>query len=158
VAGSAGGFDAIANIASDSLREVLRRTMVLGMPEEETYRPTFYFDREVSWSRYDREGSPWSWTATPVSDVTKSPVQVLCAYEFFSPLGRQGAFNTEVGEFNPTTMVLTMFEDEFNEAYGFSSCTVGPSHQVWYFRFWKPAYSLGDMTVYEVQCTAEGKN
>lgn len=158
MAESAGGFDAIASIPADSLREALRRTMVLGLPYEEDQQPTFYFDKQVTWDRYDREGSPWDWSAAPATEVTKNPVQVLCAYEFFSPLGRQGSFQTEVGDFNPTTVVFTMFEDEFNEAYGFSSVTIGPSHQRWYFRHWRPAYSLGEMTVYQVTCVAEGDN
>jgi hypothetical protein len=63
---------------------------------------------------------------------------------------------TEVGEFNPTTVVLTMFEDEFNTAYGFTYLTIGPSDQRWYFRFFKPAVGLNDLTVYQLHCVATG--
>jgi hypothetical protein len=151
-----GGLSSIANIPADDLRESLRRTMVMGMPETVADRPTFYFEGEQTYADADLEGSPWDWTDTPSSDTAKDPAQVLCAYEFFSPLGRQGAFLTEVGEFNPTTVVLTMFEDEFNTIYGFTYCTIGPSDQRWYFRFFKPSVGLGTLTVYQVHCVATG--
>lgn len=156
MAESAGGFESIAAIDTDMVREALRRTMVMALPNEQDDQPTFYFEREVDWAQHDREGSPWDWSTAPVSETQSPPSQVLCAYEFFSPLGRQGAFYTEVGEFNPTTLVLTMFEDEFDEIFGFSYATIGPSDQRWYFRFWKPAIGLNDMTVYQVQCAASG--
>lgn len=156
MAESAGGFDSIAAIDIESVREALRRTMAMAMPSEESDQPTFYFDRELDWDKHDREGSPWDWTAVPATETPATSTQVLCAYEFFSPLGRQGAFYTEVGEFNPTTLVLTMFEDEFAEVYGFSYVTIGASEQKWYFRFWKPSVGLDDLTVYQVQCSASG--
>lgn len=150
------GFNAVAVIATDSIREKLRETMVLGLPEIEADRPTFYFDRQVDWAIHDREGSPWDWTAVPVSDTTQASVQPVCAYEFFSPLGRQGAAYTEVGDFNPTTVVFTMFEDEFAAVGGFSYVTIGPGTQKWYFRYWRPSYGLGNLTTYQVHCAAEG--
>lgn len=128
----------------------------MGLPEEESQRPTFYFDRTVTWEDFDSEDSPWDWTSVPVTEAQPATEQVVCAYEFFSPLGRQGAFYTEVGEFNPTTMVLTMFEEEWERVRGFSYVTVGPSNHKWFFRFWKPAYGLNDMTVYQVHTAAEG--
>lgn len=128
----------------------------MGLPHEDAEKPTFYFEREVEFERHDQEGSPWDWTTAPLSEGQTAAVQPLCAYEFFSPLGRQGAFPTEVGDFNPTTMVLTLFEDEFAEVSGFSYVTVGPSDQRWYFRFWRPAYSLNEFTVYQIHCVAQG--
>ena len=157
MAESAGGFETIASFDTDAIRENLRRTMVMAMPTEEDDQPTFYFERDAEWDKHDREGSPWDWTVAPILETQPSPSQVLCAAEFFSPLGRQGAFYTEVGEFNPTTLVLTMFEDEFEEVYGFSYVTIGPSDQRWYFKFFRPAVGLNDLTVYQIQCAAGGE-
>ncbi len=154
MAESHGGFDAIASVPTETVREQLRRTMVLGLPQDEAERPTFYFDRVVQWDRYDSEGNPWDWTTAPTSDTQKAAVQPVCAYEFFSPLGRQGIHETEAGPFQPTTLVITLFEDEFDEVSGFSYVTVGPGSQKWYFRYWRPAFSLGDMTVYQIHCAA----
>lgn len=156
MATAVGGRSSIANIPTDSLRESLRQTMVMGLPDTVGERPTFYFEGEKTFEDHDLEGSPWDWNDVPVTDTSKGPVQVLCAYEFFSPLGRQGAFLTEVGEFNPTTVKLTMFESEFQSVYGFTYVTIGPSQQRWWFRFFEPAVSLNDLTVYTVQCVATG--
>lgn len=156
------GFDSIAAPPTDAIREVLRRTMVMGLPQQQSHRPTFYFDRTVTWDQHDSEAKPWDWTAVPATEAQPASEQVICAYEFFSPLGRQGAFYTEVGEFNPTTLVFTMFEDEWRRVRGFSYATVGPPRvdtsvqTKWFFRFWKPAYGLNDMTVYQVHTAAEG--
>lgn len=150
------GFESIAVIATDQLRETLKRTMVMGLPTEDAEKPTFVFEREVDFDRHDTEGSPWDYADAPVSDTLQAPVQPICAYEFFSPLGRQGSFLTEVGEFNPTTVVLTLFEDEFAEVFGFSYVTIGPDDTRWYFRHWRPASGLNDLTVYQVHCVAEG--
>lgn len=156
MADSMGGFDSIAVIDTEAIREVLRRTMVMAMPNEDSEKPAFVFERQVSFDQHDNEGNPWDWTAAPALETAQASVQVITAYEFSAPLGRQGAFLTEVGEFTPTTVVFTMFEDEFAEIRGFSYATVGPSAEKWYFRFWKPSVSLNDMTVYEVVCVATG--
>jgi len=156
VADTIGGISSIANIPTAALRDTLRQTMVMGLPSTVSERPTFYFEGEKAYDDADLEGSPWDWTDTPTTDTGADPVQVLCAYEFFSPLGRQGAFLTEVGEFNPTTVVLTMFEDEFDQTYGFTYLEIGPSDQRWYFRFFKPAIGLNDLTVYQLHCVATG--
>lgn len=156
MADSVNGVPSIANIPTGDVRTALRGAMVMGTPQTEAERPTFYFEGEKTFDDADLEGSPWDWTDAPTTDTGADPVQVLCAYEFFSPLGRQGSFLTEVGEFNPTTVVLTMFEDEFADVYGFTYMTIGPSDQRWYFRFFKPAVSLNDLTVYQIHCVATG--
>lgn len=156
------GIRSIAAPPTSFIRDTLRQTMVMGLPEEESQRPTFWFDRVVTWEEHDSEQNPWDWTATPESDTEPVSEQVVCAYEFFSPLGRQGAHYTEVGEFNPTSLVFTMFEDEWERVRGFSYATVGPGRvegslpHRWFFRFWRPAYGMNDMTVYQVHTTADG--
>lgn len=130
--------------------------MVLGLPPEDAYKPTFYFSKVVDYERHDTEGSPWDFDAAPLSESQKSPVKPICAYEFFSPLGRQGADPTEVGDFNPTTLVITVLEDEWKSVRGFSYVTVGPSTQRWLFRYWRPSYALSGFPVYQIHCAAEG--
>jgi hypothetical protein len=156
VANEIGGRSSIADIPTSDLRETLRSTMVMGMPTVVAERPTFYFEGDQTYTYQDREKSPWDWTDAALTDTAASPLQVLCAYEFFSPLGRQGSFVTEVGEFNPTTVVLTMFEEEFALVAGFTYLTIGPSDQKWFFRFFKPAIGLNDLTVYQITCVATG--
>lgn len=151
-----GGFESIAAVPVDTVKEALNRTMVMGLPVTKADRPTFYFDRDVTWTDHDSEDQPWDWDAVPVTDTTQAAVQPICAVEFFSPLGRQGGVNTEVGEFNPTTVVFTFMDDQYAKIIGFSYATVGISTQKWFFRFWRPSVGLGGMTVYQVHGVAEG--
>lgn len=156
MAESIAGRASIADIPTDTVQESLRQTMVMGLPEVEAYRPTFYFEPDRDWDPEDAEGSPWDWTATPTTEVSTDPVQVLCAIDFSAPLGRQGAFQTEVGEFNPNTVVLSMFQEEFDQVFGFSYVTIGPELRKFFFRFWRPAVALNDMAFYEVHAVAQG--
>ncbi len=140
------------------IRQKLREAMVLGMPDELAAKPTFIFEPNQIWDEQDREGTPFDFAVTnvPTTDTLKAPVTPICAYEFFSPLGRQGAFMTEVGEFNPTSVVFTMFESEFASVIDFDHATIGASDQNWFFRFWRPTYAITDLQVYQVHCQAEG--
>lgn len=149
------GVDAIATIPS-SVRDRLNETMVLGLAPTEADRPTFHFDRDVDWTEHDAEEKPWDWTAAPDTETQKDPVQPIVAVEFFSPLGRQGADYTEVGDFSPTTVVFTVMDDWFDTIWGASYATIGPSANKWFFRFWRPALGLGGLQVYQVHFVAEG--
>jgi hypothetical protein len=151
-----GGFDAIATIDADALRETFKRTMVLGLPSNVADQPTFYFERVVTWADYDRDNKPWDWTAAPLTEENKPAVSPICAYEFFAPLGRQGATYTEVGEFNPTTVVVTFTDDEFAKVEDSSYMTIGPSDQRWYFRYYRPQVSLGSLGVFQAHFVAQG--
>jgi hypothetical protein len=155
VAESIGGIQSIATIPA-SVKTVLKRTMVFGMSDVAADRPTFYFDRVATWTDHDTEENPWDWTAAPVTDTTASPVQPICAYEFFSPLGRLGETVTEVGDFNPTTLLVTMFEEEFQAVNGATYCTVKESEQKFYFRYWRPSYYLETIGVHQVHMNAQG--
>lgn len=132
--------------------------MVIGMPVLEGERPTFYWTPQRSFEYVDAAGNPFDWDAVPDSSITRAPVQANCAYEFSAPLGRQGAHETEVGQFNPTTLMITILDEEFEEIRGFRWVEVGPGQEKWYFRFYQPAIGLGDMTVYRITCTAEEPN
>lgn len=151
-----GGFESIAAIDADTLRELFKRTMVMGLPTATADQPTFYFDRVVTWADYDRDNKPWDWTTAPATETQKSPVSPICAYEFYAPLGRQGATYTEVGEFNPTTIVFTFTDDEYKKVVDSSYATIGPSDVKWWFRYYRPQVNLGSLGVYQVHFTAEG--
>lgn len=156
------GVDSIASFDAEFVLEALRATMVMGLPENDSDKPTFWFDPTASWTSADAEGNPWDWTEVPDNgSLEPTQKQVICAYEFTSPFGRQGAGYTEVGEFNPNTLELTMFEDEFKEVYGFAYVTLGPpdasgERTKFYIRFWSPVMGFGEANVYQVICVAEG--
>ena len=151
-----GGFESIAAVDADLLRETFKRTMVMGLPNTSADHPTFYFEREVTWADFDRANNPWDWTAAPLTEDQPSPVSPICAYEFFAPLGRQGASFTEVGEFNPTQVVFTFTDDEFRKVENSSYVTIGPSDQKWYFRYYRPGNALGSLNILQAHFQAVG--
>jgi len=160
VADKVGSVSSIADIPAAQLRDVLRSTMVMGMPETVADRPTFYWQNEVTFDEHDAADRPWDWTAAPTLDVTPAAEQVICAYEFAAPFGRTGAVPERTGEFNISTLTVTVFEDEFavlsGDTSGFSYVTVGPElNRRWYFKYWQPSVGLGSLTVYQISCAAE---
>lgn len=151
-----GNIPSIATIPTDDIRDILRQTMVMALPETVEERPTFYFEREVEWADHDSADKPWDWTDAPVSDNQADAVRVICAYDFAAPFGRQGALFERSGEYNQSTITFTMFEDEFAAVTNSSYATIGPgTERRWYFRYWKPSVGLNDLTVYEAIFTSE---
>lgn len=156
-----GNVQAIANIPAARLRDIFRRTMVLGLSSVAAERPTFHWAKQVSFAEHDSSENPWDWTAAPDLDVTPAPEQVLCAYEFSAPFGRTGAVPERVGEFNISTLMITMFEDEYevvsgSGGSGFSYVTVGPNLDTrWFFRYVQPGVNLGGLSAFQINCAAE---
>ena len=150
-----GNISSIASIPTDDLRSIWRQTMVMGLPETEADRPTFSFERDVAWAEHDSADKPWDWTAAPISDSTADPIQILCVYEFAAPFGRQGALFERSGEYNQSTLTITMFEDEFASITDSSNVSVGPGSRTWWFRYWKPSVSMNDLTLYEAIFASE---
>lgn len=148
------GVKAIATIPT-KVEDKLRQTMVLGLPEDDALKPTFHFERQVVWADFDVEDKPWDWTAAPVTDTTPAPVKPICAVEFFSPLGRSGAQFAEVGDFFPSTVIVTFMEPDYLLARDSSHVIIGPEQTRWWFRYWKPVVGLGRMTVYQAHFQAE---
>lgn len=148
------GVTSIASIPS-TVATALRRTMVLGMPVLASDRPTFYFDRVASWTEHDSADKPWDWSQAPDTEDTPTPVQPICAMEFHAPLGRSGTQYSEVGDFHPTTVIVTFLAQDFAEAYNAAYLTVGPEQTRFWFRYWKPAIALGGMAVYQAHFEAQ---
>lgn len=148
------GVESIA-VIPDSVGVALRRTMVLGLPIDDADKPTFYFERQVSWADQDAEGNPWDWTSAPAADTTKAPVKPICAVEFFAPLGRAGSQFSDAGDFFPSTVVITMLEEDFLTVVDSSYVTIGPALTKWWFRYNRPALGLGGLSVYQATFQAE---
>lgn len=154
MATSHAGVQSIAKIPS-KVEGLLRQTMVMGLPEDDALKPTFHFDREVAWSDHDVEDKPWVWTDAPVSDTTRSSVQPICTVEFHAPLGRSGAQFSEVGDFFPSTVIVTFMETDYLVARDSAYVVIGPEETKWWFRYWKPAVGLGGLTLYQAHFQAE---
>jgi hypothetical protein len=154
MAESHGGLEAIAIIPS-TVEQQLRRTMVFGLPEDDAEKPTFYFAKQVSWVEHDIEGKPWDWTTAPDTEVQPAPVKPICAYEFHSPLGRTGAQHSEVGDFFPSTVVVTLTETDLPGVVDSSYLIIGPANTRWWFRYFYPTVGLGGLSIYQAHFQAE---
>ncbi len=154
MATSHAGVQSIATIPSN-VEGLLRQTMVFGLPEDDAVKPTFYFDRDVTWADHDVEGKPWDWTTVPATDTTPASVTPICAVEFFSPLGRSGAQFTEVGDFFPSTVIVTLTETDYLLVVNSSYVIIGPEQTKWWFRYWKPTLGLGGLSIYQAHFQAE---
>jgi hypothetical protein len=149
------GVTSIATVPA-AVEDLLKQTMVFGLPEANADKPTFYFERQVTWTKHDSADKPWVWTTAPSLDTTPDPTMPICAYEFFAPLGRSGAQFSEVGDFFPSTVIVTFVGDtDFNLAVNSSYVTIGPGQTKWYFRYWKPEVSLGTIPVQQAHFQAE---
>lgn len=148
------GVPSIATVPS-FVEDRLRETMVLGLPNDDADKPTFYFERSVQWADHDVEGHPWNWAEAPVIDTTQAPVQPICAYEFFAPLGRAGSQFTEAGDFYPSTLIVTLMEADIAAVENSSYVTVGPSQTRFWFRYYLPMYGLDGLNVYQIHFQAE---
>ena len=154
MAESHGGVTSIATVPA-SVEQALRQTMVLGLPAVESERPTFHFDRVVSWIEHDAEGNPWDWTTAPDSEDQAASIQPICAYEFHAPLGRSGAQHTEVGDFFPSTVIITVTATDLPDVIDSSYVVIGPATTRWWFRYFHPAVGLGGLSVYQAHFQAE---
>lgn len=154
MAESHNGVQSIATVPAE-VEDLLRQTMVLGLPSDDADKPIFYFDRQVTWADFDVEGQPWDWTTAPTLDTTPPPVSPICAYEFFSPIGRSGAQYSEVGDWFPSTVIITIMATDFPDILNSSYVTIGPATTKWWFRYYRPLYGLGGLDVYQITMQAE---
>ena len=69
---------------------------------------------------------------------------------------RLSMFQILVINVGSTSVKLALFEDEFESVTDSSYVTIGPGlERKWWFRYWKPAASLNDLTVYEAIFASE---
>src|SRR5690606_8988289 len=95
-------------IPVELVKAQIRSAMAMGFPVDESDQPTFHFVPCTTSSYADSDGKPFDWSVPPAYSTRAAEVQVLCACEFSAPLGRQGAHETAVGQFNPTTLIVTL--------------------------------------------------
>lgn len=115
------GPDPTGAFDPDDYREQIRAVMLMGLPEDVTLRPTFYFADTVVNEAADPGNRPWDFTQPKTSTVTVTPVRVVCGIEV-DP-GSKGY--TAVGKFEARTATLSFFEDEWDDVDGFIRVLIG---------------------------------
>lgn len=132
-----------ARTADVKFRASIRATMLMGLPNQLADLPTFHFPDLRTWAHEDSSEEPWDWKVdrdmsnNPDPEVpTGSPPQpdvifgidatgavastmadgiLVCSID---PGGVAAMAESPVGPFDPQTIVLGMFEDEWAAVNG----------------------------------------
>lgn len=141
-----GEFDAATT------RTEIQDTMFMGLPEDKTLRPTFYFPTDDTFAEASLSGAPWDWDASPLeNDDDREPVQVPCAVE----VAGTGVDFTSIGTFNPQRAVLTFCDEDYKKVKGFHQMTM--SGAVYLYSKLIDVNSIFDFSVYRVEVIARDR-
>jgi hypothetical protein len=150
----ASGFDETA------FRSAVEDTMLMGMPETVADRLTFWWQRDKVYSPDDAAGSPYDWTAAPVSDDPGNPalpddgvaqsLVVTYAIEFAA---RTTGSATVFGEIDTSRAVVTVMDSDYEQIKTADYATIGDTRYRIQFR--GPPIGLFGVSVWSVYLEAE---
>lgn len=150
-----GGFN------EEAFRTAINDTMLMGIPEDENERLTFWWKRDQTYTPDDPAGNPYDWTATPIVDDPGNPVlpdagedqglSVPYALEFAARPA--GSATTVFGEIDTSRAVVTMMDGDFSQVRTADYATVGPTR--YRIQFAGPPTGLFAVTVHQVFLEAE---
>lgn len=143
MAGPIAGFDA------DQFRTSIHFAMNLGLPEDVSERPTFYFRQVKTYptgTRVDTEGTPLD-PRIKVTITAPDPVQVPCAVEF-----QPTASDAEglVGTFRNTHATLTLLDVDYEVIEDAIEVSLGNVR--YNISYQSPPIGLGTATIYTLHC------
>lgn len=132
------------------VREALLFAMRMGMPNAVNERVTFKWNNAKTFSSEDPAGRPYSWAATPDTEVTTGDVQIECAVEFQSrPAGSR---DTPFGQFDTSRGIITMMGEEYDLIKTADYCTINQSD--YDISFPGPVIGLFDLDVVQLYLEA----
>ncbi len=100
-----------ADFPDDLFRDAIRKTMSMGLPDDEAMRPTFRWTTDKTFSVADPAGDPYVWSEVPSAQVTHDDVQVAVAVEFTAR--KSSAEGGPFGEIDVSRVTLTLLDEEF---------------------------------------------
>lgn len=135
------GFD------PDAFRTNITNTMIMGLPEDPTLQPTFYFRAVKTYpagTLLDTEGSPLD-PRIEATVTAPDPVQVPCAVEYTANSTDQ---ETLIGTFKTGRAKLTLLDVAYELVKDAIEVSLG---EVRYnITFQEPPIGLGPVTVYQL--------
>lgn len=148
MAGSDTRFDAAA------FREAITFAMNMGLPDDETQRATFKWNRDATYATADADGSPFNWTETPTSEITFEDVQIPVALEFVSKGG--DTLDIRLGQMDVSRCTITVLDTYFAELTqnGVFANQVELDDALYDIQFVSPPLGLFDVTIYQIHCQA----
>lgn len=151
----AGGFD------ETTFRDAIQNTMLMGIPEDENERLTFWWNREQTYTPDDPAGNPYDWTATPVTDEPGNPAiadpgtnqSLIVPYALEFSARPAGSSNTAFGEIDASRAVVTLMDGDFQQIHTADYATIGPTR--YRIQFAGPPVGLFAVTVHQIFLEAE---
>lgn len=147
----ASGFDAA------QFRDAIKFAMRMGLPDSVPLRATFHWTPNKTYSVTDPSGQPYGWTADSLTSVAPPDVLVDVAVEFQRYSSGEG--NTSIGEFQTTSVVLTLLDVDYALIAGPPRADIvllgGNTYVVDYVA---PPIGLFDVTVYQIYLRAEDES
>lgn len=138
------GFDAAA------FRSAIRSTMEMGLPNATSERATFVWKEERTYQKQDPGHNPYSWDATPTTDVTHAEVRIPVAVEFSARPA--GSLDTVMGQFDTARAIITVLDVDYALIQGADYVKLGEN--LYIIDFVGPPMGLFEVTVYQLQCSA----
>lgn len=149
MAGTNSSFDAAA------FRDAIRSAMRMGAPGQVADRATFRWRPVRTYSRPDSAGLPYNFNSNPVTEVVKADVVLQeVAIEFTArPAGTR---DTAVGQFDTSSVVLTLLDDQYELVEGANEVLIGGNTYV--VNFVAPPMALFEVDVYQIYCEARDES
>lgn len=140
---------------SARFRTAIKFAMKMGTPEDTTKRVTFRWTVDKTYTKADSGGSPYTWTASPVTTNNPADIQVDCAVSFVGQKAggaRTAPEGTGVGEFDTTHGVITLLDVDYVQIFsaGRRADQVIIDGDTYDIQYVAAPYALFDVTVYDL--------
>lgn len=143
----------LAGFSADDFRVNIRNTMIMGLPDVDALKPTFYFRSTYTYPQgtvLDPEGKPVDPRVQATAIPASAPVQVPCAVEF-SP----DTTNNEgpAGTFWSDRALLTVLDADYAQISNAIEVDLNGKR---YLIQQMSAVGMGPVTIYQLQCYMKG--
>jgi hypothetical protein len=135
-------------------RQVIRETMLMGMPNAVQERATFRWDPAKSYPVADPAGNPYDLTSAPTTTTTHADVQVPVAVEFSARPA--GSMDTVMGEFDTSRVIITVLDEDYEQIVGADLVIMGGN--TYDIQFVGPPIGLFEVTVYQLYALARDES
>lgn len=141
----ASGWDGAA------FRSAIEFSMKMGVPESETERVKFVFNKQETFANEDPTGNPYDWTA-PAETVLaeRREVEIPIAMEFISRIS-QGR-DTSMGFLLPAHVEIYIMDTHIDEVRGADELIIDQAR--YRITAWPPPVGLFDFTLYPLMAEA----
>lgn len=142
-----------AQFPEAEFRTAIRETMRMGMPELDSEKLTWFWNRAQTYQPDDLAGDPLDWTADPITDDPGNPEGdaeddgLIVDYAMETNTPGNSDF-TAVGIFNLQTIKVTLFDVDYEQIKTADYAKIGDV--VYTIRLEAPPYALFAVTMHDL--------